>query len=62
MTKIQPMNQAFASLMAELVLDESIRKFQKEHLYRKIDQALENKDEPSFLELTTQLKQMQNAP
>lgn len=61
MAKIQSMNPAFVSLVAELVLDESIRKFHEEHLYRKIDLALERKDESTFLELTSQLKMLQSA-
>lgn len=50
------MNSAFMSLMAELILDESIRKFNEERLYSRIDLALENKDKLSFFELTSQLK------
>lgn len=50
------LNQAVLSLMAELVLDESIRTFKAERLYVEIDHALANKDESTFLELTNELK------
>lgn len=42
------------SLMAEIILDESIRDFRKKDLYRRIDEALERGDEKQFLQLTEQ--------
>lgn len=60
MGKMNTVNQAVLSLMAELILDESIRKFKEEHLYKEIDRALASKDESTFLELTKELKSLQN--
>ncbi|GGA38640.1 UPF0302 protein YpiB [Kroppenstedtia guangzhouensis] len=42
------------SLMAEMILDESVREFRKKDLYRRIDEALERGDEKEFLQLTEQ--------
>ncbi|PTX59920.1 uncharacterized protein YpiB (UPF0302 family) [Melghirimyces profundicolus] len=41
-------------LLAEMILDESVRDFRKKELYRRIDAALENGDEEQFLQLTEQ--------
>ena len=60
MGKMNTMNQAMLSLMAELILDESIRKYKEERLYKEIDRALAQKDESSFLTLTNELKTLQN--
>jgi uncharacterized protein YpiB (UPF0302 family) len=60
MGKMNTMNQAVLSLMAELILDESIRKYKEERLYKEIDRALAQKDENSFLTLTNELKTLQN--
>ncbi|GAB2692241.1 IDEAL domain-containing protein [Paenibacillus thermoaerophilus] len=47
---------ALLSLMAEMVLDESIRKHREVCLYREIDRALASGDEALFLELTSELR------
>ena len=60
MGKMNTMNQAVLSLMAELILDESIRKYKEERLYKEIDRALAQKYENSFLTLTNELKTLQN--
>lgn len=41
-------------LMAEMILDESVREFRKKDLYQRIDEALEAGDEEQFLQLTEQ--------
>lgn len=43
-------------LIAEMVLDESIRKRKEQILYREIDNALARGDEQSFIALTQELK------
>lgn len=55
------LNPSMLSLLAEMVLDEAIYKYRMESLYKRIDEALENKDEASFNRLTTELKQIQAA-
>ena len=47
---------AMLGLIAEMTLDEAIRKFKKERLYREIDDALARGDQASFLALTNELK------
>lgn len=49
---------AMISLYAEMVLDEAMRKFREERLYREIDSALAHGDENTFLVLTNELKQL----
>ncbi|BAU28875.1 IDEAL domain-containing protein [Aneurinibacillus soli] len=53
------LNPSMLSLLAEMVLDEAIYKYRTESLYKRIDEALENKDEANFNRLTTELKQIQ---
>jgi len=60
MGKTHVVHPAVISLMAELILDESLRKFQEERLYQKIDTALENKDQTTFLKLTSELKRLKS--
>jgi len=57
--KTYAVNQAMLSLFAELVLDEAIRNFREQRLYKEIDRALAIKDESYFLELTRELKNLQ---
>ncbi len=56
MGKMNLSNDAVLGLAAELVLDEAIRKYKTENLYKKIDSALAKGDEASFIALTTELK------
>jgi uncharacterized protein YpiB (UPF0302 family) len=49
---------AMLGLVAEMVLDEAIRKRKEETLYREIDSALARGDETSFIRLTQQLKEL----
>lgn len=46
------------SLLAEMLLDESIRLFRKEELRKKIDQALEKRDKEAFHELSIQYNEL----
>ncbi|WP_236692806.1 IDEAL domain-containing protein [Aneurinibacillus tyrosinisolvens] len=50
------MNPSTLSLVAEMVLDEALRNYRLEKLYKEIDSALEAGDEKSFHTLTTELK------
>jgi uncharacterized protein YpiB (UPF0302 family) len=59
-SKVSYVNQALLSLMAEVFLDESLRKFKEEKLYQEIDNALASKDEDTFLLLTNELKNLQS--
>ncbi|WP_442601084.1 IDEAL domain-containing protein [Paenibacillus sp. KN14-4R] len=59
MGKMNVSNEVLLSLFAEMVWDESIRKYRQEHLYKAIDSALADGDEASFLVLTTELKSLQ---
>lgn len=56
MGKMYASYEAMLSLYAELVLDESIRKYREKHLYQEIDDALAKRDEKSFLVLTNELR------
>ncbi|OEF99021.1 IDEAL domain protein [Vulcanibacillus modesticaldus] len=48
----------FLELLAELVLDQAVREFNKERLYEAIDVALVNGDRKRFIELTNQLNML----
>lgn len=56
MGKMYASYEAMLSLYAEFILDEAIRKYREEHLYKAIDSALANRDEETFLALTQELK------
>lgn len=59
MDKTHTTFEAVAGLLAEMVLDEAVRKHKEQHLYREIDLALEQGDESLFLKLTHELKLLQ---
>jgi uncharacterized protein YpiB (UPF0302 family) len=59
-SKVSYVNQALLSLMAEVFLDESLRHFKEKKLYQEIDNALASKDEDTFLQLTSELKNLQS--
>lgn len=61
MGKMYASYEAMLSLYAEMVLDESIRKYREKHLYEEIDDALANRDERSFLILTEELRSLLKA-
>lgn len=46
------------SLIAEIVLDQAIRDYEVNRLYKEIDQALEDRDEERFLQLTDELNML----
>lgn len=46
------------SLMAEIVLDQAVRDYELNRLYKEIDQALEDRNEERFLILTEELNLM----
>lgn len=58
MGKMYASYEAMLSLYAELILDESIRKYRETHLYKEIDDALANRDEETFLALTNELRSL----
>ncbi|WP_438445625.1 IDEAL domain-containing protein [Gorillibacterium sp. sgz5001074] len=58
MGKMYASYEAMLSLYAELILDEAIRKHREKHLYQEIDDALANRDEQTFLELTNELRML----
>ncbi len=51
--------EVMLGLMAEMILDDAVRKHQKEKLAVAIDAALASGDEHTFYELSTQLKQLE---
>jgi uncharacterized protein YpiB (UPF0302 family) len=46
------------SLFAELLLDQALLQFKREKILKEIDQALFNQDKDLFLQLSEELKQM----
>jgi uncharacterized protein YpiB (UPF0302 family) len=58
MGKMNISNDKLLGLFAEMVLDESIRKYKEHYLYKEIDAALAKGDEITFIALTTELKSL----
>lgn len=58
MGKMNVSNDVMLNLFAEMVLDEALRKYKEQYLYKEIDQALAKGDEPAFLALTSELKSL----
>jgi len=50
--------EAMLGLAAEMILDEALRKFRTEKLYKAIDDALAQGDAETFRRLTDELKAM----
>lgn len=50
-------NQMF-SLYAEMILDKAVKEYEMSQLYKKINQALENRDEEAFLQLSEQYRKL----
>jgi uncharacterized protein YpiB (UPF0302 family) len=46
------------SLLAEIVLDQSLRNFRKTQLLKEIDQALSDRNEPEFNKLAKELQSL----
>ena len=47
---------SISSLFAEMVMDEAMRKYHKERLYKEIDQSLMERNQVSFYALTNEFK------
>ena len=58
MEKQDLVQDSLLGLMAEIVLDQAVRKFYEENLYQRIDQALAQGDEVKFLQLTEQWRKL----
>ncbi|MBT2733998.1 IDEAL domain-containing protein [Bacillus sp. ISL-7] len=54
----QPEVNVMDSLIAEMVLDKSLRDFRKEKIQKKIDLSLRDKNKAEFLRLTEELKKV----
>ncbi|GAA0360478.1 ReoY family proteolytic degradation factor [Bacillus horti] len=52
MEKYNTTSNSWYSLLAEMVLDEAIEKYQKEQLYQQIEMSLKQNDKESFLRLS----------
>jgi uncharacterized protein YpiB (UPF0302 family) len=53
-------SNSWYSLLAEMVLDEAIERFQKEKLYQQINQSLKEQDKEKFLQLSRRWSQLHN--
>lgn len=64
--EVNPMEQqdlvqdSLLGLFAELLLDQAVMKYQKQELYRKIDQALETRDVVAFETWTAELRKLED--
>ncbi|ANY68890.1 IDEAL domain-containing protein [Paenibacillus sp. BIHB 4019] len=58
MDKMKVTYEAMLSLAAEMALDEAVRKFRAERIYREIDQSLASGDEDTFYRLAKELNEM----
>jgi uncharacterized protein YpiB (UPF0302 family) len=58
MERLHTVHDAVISLLAEIFLDEALRRFKINQLYELIDEALDNGDDARFKELTTHLNQL----
>lgn len=58
MEKYNATSNSWYSLLAEMVLDEAVEKYQKEKLYMQIDLSLDQQDKESFLLLSKRLAQL----
>lgn len=58
MDKQKVVQDSLLSLMAEIVLEQSLQAYRKKVLYEQIDEALAVGDEAQFLELTAELKKL----
>ncbi|KEQ26073.1 MULTISPECIES: IDEAL domain-containing protein [Paenibacillus] len=60
MGKMNVTNEMMLSLFAEMLLDEALRNYKEQVLYKEIDQALAKGDEQSFIALTTELNTLRS--
>lgn len=58
MDKQRVVQDSLLSLMAEIVLEQSLQAYRKKVLYEQIDEALAIGDETTFLELTAELNKL----
>ncbi|WP_438351248.1 IDEAL domain-containing protein [Paenibacillus sp. FA6] len=56
MDKLKVTYEVMLGLAAEMVLDEAVRIYRSEEVYKKIDRALANRDKIAFTELTSELR------
>ena len=56
MDKLKVTNEVMLGLAAEMVLDEVVRIYRSEEIYKKIDRALADGDKVAFTELTEVLR------
>lgn len=62
--RIDKMNiqyEAMLGLTAELILDESLRSYQRDKLQQAIDESLATGNEEQFYELTKKLQQLESS-
>jgi uncharacterized protein YpiB (UPF0302 family) len=58
MEKQDVVHGTLLGLLAEMILDEAVRDFKEQKLYREIDEALALGDEMKFIKLTDELKKL----
>lgn len=58
MDKQSVVQDSLLSLIAEIVLEQSLQAYRKKRLYEQIDESLAMGDEETFLELTRQLNEL----
>lgn len=60
MKKMSIIYDALLELHAEMVWDHSIRNYREKQLQAEIDQALKDRDQEKFIQLTNELNQLIN--
>lgn len=58
MDKMSMIYEALLELHAEMVWDEALKRYQITRLYNEIDQALQQRDEEAFIQLSSQLQKL----
>ncbi|MCM3633048.1 IDEAL domain-containing protein [Paenibacillus camelliae] len=61
MDKMNIQYEAMLGLTAELILDESLRSYQRDKLQQAIDESLATGNEEQFYELTKKLQQLESS-
>ncbi|HEX7055927.1 MAG TPA: IDEAL domain-containing protein [Bacilli bacterium] len=56
MEKMDALNSATLSVIAEMILDDALRKFKEQRLQKEIDRALQTGDKTTFYRLAKELK------
>ncbi|MFJ8244544.1 IDEAL domain-containing protein [Peribacillus asahii] len=57
-TKKAKKNETMQEILIEMIIRESILKRKRDKLAQQIDDALDNKDKPLFLQLSAEMKQL----